>query len=60
MTLTGICTICSKPAMYSCSFCGKVVCIEHYVKDKRMCSSCMGRYGEDFDSGDNDIQKILY
>ena len=44
MTLTGVCYICSKPAMYSCAYCGKISCIDHYDKDSRMCSNCYGRY----------------
>lgn len=59
MNLVGSCYICSKPAMYSCSYCGRVSCIDHYIKDKRMCTKCQAKMGDSFND-DHDPQEILF
>ena len=61
MSLTSNCYICSKPAMYTCSFCGKIACDECYDKSKRLCKNCLGRYGKDFfKDNDKDPHEILF
>ncbi len=61
MSLTGICYICSKPAMYTCSFCGKIACIDHYSKDNRVCSNCLAKYGRNSENGnDRDPNEIQF
>jgi hypothetical protein len=60
MTLTGICYVCSKPAMYSCSLCGKIACIDHYDKDKRACSNCLAKYGDKLNNRGKDPNEILF
>ena len=56
MTLTGICYICSKPAMYSCTYCGRIACIDHYTKDKRACSNCLAK----FENNEQDDERSGY
>ncbi|WP_456473750.1 hypothetical protein [Candidatus Pyrohabitans sp.] len=36
--ITGLCTICGKPARFTCSLCGRLVCERHYVAG--MCTEC--------------------
>jgi hypothetical protein len=61
MTLVGSCYVCSKPGMYSCAYCGRVVCIDHYIKPRRSCVNCLGKLG-DSSAGDDDTsqQEILF
>lgn len=40
MEVLGLCSICTRPARYSCSLCGRPVCAEHYDKHNRMCYHC--------------------
>ncbi len=63
MSLTGICYVCSKPAMYSCSFCGRITCIDHYDKARRACSNCLAKFdsNSDGDEGQSyDPDEILF
>ena len=43
--LVGSCYICSAPAMFTCSVCGRSVCIQCYDKESRLCSKCSQKYG---------------
>ncbi len=61
MTLVGSCYICSKPAMYSCSVCGRITCSECYIKHKRICINCSGKLGDSYGNDEeNDSQEILF
>lgn len=47
MDLIGLCSICGRPgAMYTCMFCGKVVCVSCFDKKLNMCINC--RLGKQF------------
>lgn len=41
MEKLGLCMICGKPAQFTCSICGKLVCGDHYYPKARMCSHCI-------------------
>jgi hypothetical protein len=32
--------LCSKPARYSCSLCGRPVCLEHFDRYAHLCYHC--------------------
>ena len=38
--MVGVCSVCSRPGMNRCSMCGAVVCAQHYVKEKDICTAC--------------------
>jgi hypothetical protein len=38
MEMLGPCMICGKPARFTCSVCGRLVCTEHYDTDSGLCS----------------------
>ncbi|MGD1060033.1 MAG: hypothetical protein ABR879_01065 [Methanomassiliicoccales archaeon] len=40
MTTVGMCMICGRPAMFTCSLCGRLVCREHHNASVRMCTVC--------------------
>ncbi len=41
--ITGLCTLCNKAGvLYTCSFCGRLVCAEHYDFTKSLCVVCSG------------------
>ncbi|AXV38206.1 MAG: orotate phosphoribosyltransferase [Methanobacteriaceae archaeon] len=44
MEVKGICTICGKAAkLYTCSFCGSLVCQECIDSKRGVCKLCQGR-----------------
>ncbi|MGC9516612.1 MAG: hypothetical protein ACP5C3_02820 [Methanomicrobiales archaeon] len=44
MEVRGICSICGKAGkVYSCSFCGSLVCHECYDASRGVCKLCQGR-----------------
>ena len=42
--LVGSCHICSAPAMFTCTVCGRLVCIECYNKQSRLCKNCLKKF----------------
>ncbi|MFO8016448.1 MAG: hypothetical protein R6U32_05065 [Candidatus Woesearchaeota archaeon] len=41
MKRTGLCMICEmKPAVHTCSMCGRVVCDEHFDLRTGLCTAC--------------------
>ncbi|HOE53199.1 MAG TPA: hypothetical protein PKO24_06175 [Methanomassiliicoccales archaeon] len=40
MEVLGLCSLCSKPARYSCSLCGRPVCLEHFDRYAHLCYHC--------------------
>ena len=40
MKVTGLCVYCGKPAKYTCSLCGAMVCDVHYNTVKGICTAC--------------------
>lgn len=43
--ISGLCAICGKATKHpkSCTFCGAIVCEEHYYLETGMCSRCKER-----------------
>jgi len=37
--LSGVCAICGKPAVHTCTLCGRVVCGVHF--ERGACSACL-------------------
>lgn len=50
MSVAGLCAICErKEARFSCNRCGSVVCEDHYVERRGICSTC----GSDMEGSDH-------
>ncbi|MEM0448514.1 MAG: hypothetical protein QW520_01660 [Methanomassiliicoccales archaeon] len=41
MEILGPCMICSAPARFTCTICGRLVCADHYYPKAGMCSHCI-------------------
>lgn len=46
MEITGLCSICGRPAKpaYSCRFCGHIVCGDDFIYDLGLCARCAGGF----------------
>ncbi|MEK6810282.1 MAG: orotate phosphoribosyltransferase [Candidatus Thermoplasmatota archaeon] len=42
MAVFALCNICSRPAFFTCSACGKSVCGHHYNSKSGLCTDCEG------------------
>ena len=47
MDLIGQCNICGRPAHFTCSICGQLVCEQHFDSRVKMCSTCSPKASND-------------
>ena len=60
MEVLGLCSICSRPARYSCSMCGRLVCPQHYDKHSRLCDQCSPVHGDEHMRRDMPDRRLLH
>jgi hypothetical protein len=47
MDLIGQCSICGRPAHYTCSICGQLFCEQHFDTKVKMCTTCSPKASKD-------------
>ncbi|MHC1708813.1 MAG: hypothetical protein AB9819_00155 [Methanomassiliicoccales archaeon] len=60
MEVLGLCSICSRPARYSCTMCGRLVCPSHYDKHGRLCDQCSPERRDDHMHRDGPERHLLH
>ena len=58
--MVGLCYRCSAPAMFTCTVCGKLICINCYDKSSRLCKDCLKKFSRSDIIGPDNIELVTF